>query len=84
MTDKLVFACVVLGFYEDSNYSWSELFMNASPEEIHASVKSQIDNFLKNPNYEVRDITIHTKHYGFEEEEFLDNYYDIIMDGLYD
>lgn len=37
-----------------------------------------------NPNYEIRDITIHTKHHGFDEDEFIDDYYDIIMNGMYD
>jgi hypothetical protein len=84
MNDKLVFTCVVLGFYDNGNYSWSSLFTNASPEEIHNSVKAKIDSFRNNPKYEIADITIHTEHYGFKEEEFHNEYYNVIMDGLYE
>ncbi|UYE98501.1 hypothetical protein XbC2_72 [Xanthomonas phage XbC2] len=84
MSDKIVFACVVLGFFDENNYSWSDMFINASPEEIHNSLKTKIDVFRNNPNYEICDITIHTKHHGFDEDEFIDDYYDIIMDGMYD
>lgn len=49
MSDKIIFACVVLGFFDDTNYSWSDMYVNETPEEIHNSLKTKIDVFRNNP-----------------------------------
>lgn len=77
MNDKLIFVSLVIGS-DVGNYSWCELFKNVTPEEIHDLIKDQIERY----DEEIFDITLQTKHYGFEEDEFLDNYYEIIYKAV--
>lgn len=78
MTDKVVFICVVLNSGDGENFSWSKMYVNIKPQTIHDEIYDLVYKF---PEMLERDL--HMKHYGFDGDEFLETYYDIISEAIH-
>lgn len=75
MTDKIVFVCLILSDDEGEQFSWSKMFENVYVDDIYEEIRRKV---LKYPDLINR--TVHVQNYGFDEDEFEDNNYQLLID----